>query len=222
MELWVAQSSVPSVAPASKYRGCSPQCHGRRRSSASLSPNKESSSGTYPPDYPRMKREFAVVAIRQGARNLCDTANFGPSTAGRLCFALVLAALLFGVSLAISFALESAAAFAIIQGLLVFGLALTIYSTLILGETHEQLASRHAQLDQELPTAEVAWIKHKTRVRAEPFFKEEESSPVPAPASTKNCPYCGELILDDARKCKHCGELLDPALRRSGCSTPFH
>ena len=131
---------------------------------ALLSPNKESSSGTYPPDYPRMKRELAVVAIRQGARNLCDTANFGPSTAGRLCFALVLAALLFGVSLAISFALESAAAFAIIQGLLVFGLALTIYSTLILGETHEQLASRHAQLDQELPTAEVAWIKHKTRV----------------------------------------------------------
>lgn len=26
---------------------------------------------------------------------------------------------------------------------------------------------------------------------------------------TKNCPYCGEEIMADARKCKHCGEWLD-------------
>ena len=28
-------------------------------------------------------------------------------------------------------------------------------------------------------------------------------------SDTKNCPYCGEEILDAAKKCKHCGEWLD-------------
>jgi hypothetical protein len=31
--------------------------------------------------------------------------------------------------------------------------------------------------------------------------------------SKKNCPYCGEVILAEARKCRHCGEYLDADLR---------
>ena len=39
--------------------------------------------------------------------------------------------------------------------------------------------------------------------------------PEPQPkAETKDCPYCGELILAKAKKCKHCGELLDAALKK--------
>jgi hypothetical protein len=30
--------------------------------------------------------------------------------------------------------------------------------------------------------------------------------------ATKECPYCAEVILKNARKCKHCGEFLDPSL----------
>lgn len=29
---------------------------------------------------------------------------------------------------------------------------------------------------------------------------------------TKQCPYCGEEILEVAKKCKHCGEIIDPVL----------
>ncbi len=29
----------------------------------------------------------------------------------------------------------------------------------------------------------------------------------------KNCPYCGEAILAEAKKCQHCREYLDPDLR---------
>lgn len=29
---------------------------------------------------------------------------------------------------------------------------------------------------------------------------------------TKACPFCGETILQAAKKCKHCGEFLDPQL----------
>jgi len=33
-------------------------------------------------------------------------------------------------------------------------------------------------------------------------------------SSMRICPYCGENILEAARKCKHCGEFLDQALER--------
>ena len=29
----------------------------------------------------------------------------------------------------------------------------------------------------------------------------------------KECPYCGEKILQKAKKCKYCGEMLDPVMR---------
>lgn len=29
----------------------------------------------------------------------------------------------------------------------------------------------------------------------------------------RDCPFCGEEILANAKKCKHCGEILDPVLR---------
>mgnify|MGYP004685765733 CR=1 FL=1 len=31
----------------------------------------------------------------------------------------------------------------------------------------------------------------------------------------KPCPFCGEQIMETAKKCKHCGEFLDPVLRSS-------
>lgn len=34
-----------------------------------------------------------------------------------------------------------------------------------------------------------------------------------AQSETKACPYCGEQILNVAKKCKHCGEMLDETLR---------
>lgn len=37
--------------------------------------------------------------------------------------------------------------------------------------------------------------------------------PISSPIPTKDCPYCGESIRQDAKKCKHCGETLDVALR---------
>ena len=38
--------------------------------------------------------------------------------------------------------------------------------------------------------------------------------PPPSPKHTKECPFCGEEILNKAIKCKHCGSMLD------GSSTP--
>lgn len=31
--------------------------------------------------------------------------------------------------------------------------------------------------------------------------------------ATKNCPYCGEVILTGAKKCKHCGEWLEEEIK---------
>ena len=110
--------------------------------------DKQSPAGAGPPDYPAMKREAAVVTLRQGARKVCDSARFGPSTAGRLCFALLLGAVLFGGALVLSFALGIRAGVAVTQGCLIFGVVLAIYSFLILGPSDNWLALRQTQLNQ--------------------------------------------------------------------------
>ncbi len=42
--------------------------------------------------------------------------------------------------------------------------------------------------------------------------QQGENQAVP---QTKPCPFCGEQIMETAKKCKHCGEFLDPVLRAS-------
>ncbi len=41
----------------------------------------------------------------------------------------------------------------------------------------------------------------------------QEAFPQQDGIPTKRCPFCAELILEDAKKCRFCGEFLDPALR---------
>jgi hypothetical protein len=45
----------------------------------------------------------------------------------------------------------------------------------------------------------------------------EDTSALPTKRQTKECPFCAEEILSNARKCKHCGEFLD---RRAAPASP--
>lgn len=42
----------------------------------------------------------------------------------------------------------------------------------------------------------------------------DEEADMPATASRKPCPACGEMIVKGAAKCRYCGEILDPALKK--------
>lgn len=42
------------------------------------------------------------------------------------------------------------------------------------------------------------------------------TAPATPPPLTKACPYCGEQILEVAKKCKHCGEILNQAKEVGG------
>jgi hypothetical protein len=46
---------------------------------------------------------------------------------------------------------------------------------------------------------------------SQPATQELQPSLAPPGPRTKRCPFCAELILEDAIKCKHCGEFLDAA-----------
>lgn len=43
----------------------------------------------------------------------------------------------------------------------------------------------------------------------------EDQKPKQLEPQMKPCPFCGEQIMETAKKCKHCGEFLDPVLRAS-------
>ena len=43
----------------------------------------------------------------------------------------------------------------------------------------------------------------------------EDQEPKQLEPQMKPCPFCGEQIMETAKKCKHCGEFLDPVLRSS-------
>ena len=43
----------------------------------------------------------------------------------------------------------------------------------------------------------------------------EDQEPKQLEPQMKPCPFCGEQIMEIAKKCKHCGEFLDPVLRSS-------
>ena len=43
----------------------------------------------------------------------------------------------------------------------------------------------------------------------------QQQEGVQAVPQMKPCPFCGEQIMETAKKCKHCGEFLDPVLRAS-------
>lgn len=51
---------------------------------------------------------------------------------------------------------------------------------------------------------------------------EPEDFPQQDGIPNKRCPFCAELILENAKKCRFCGEFLDPALRGKYSGGPAH
>jgi hypothetical protein len=67
-------------------------------------------------DYRRMKWALMLIRARQEVRTVLDISGFGPSASGRLCFAMLICVVLFGISLIVSFARNQSPPLAIAQG----------------------------------------------------------------------------------------------------------
>jgi hypothetical protein len=133
--------------------------------------------------YPRLRRRLAFTRLRQAARSACDLTGLGPSVAGRLCCALILGAVLFGGTLILSFLIGLSPSAAVTVALTAFLLVLSFGSLLVLFASDADLASGQEQLLRELPSAKVAWLAYKERLRAERVARRERLRNAAAPRS---------------------------------------
>jgi hypothetical protein len=79
---------------------------------------------------------------------------------------------LFGVSLALSFAIHDPPAYAIAQATGIFVVAVVPSLVLALGPSDEALDTRLDQIVTYLPEAEAAWREHKSQLAAERVRRE--------------------------------------------------
>ncbi len=171
-----------------------------------------------PPRSPAgLRRELAFITIRQRFRTLCEKVHLGSSAGERVCVALIIGVVPFGLSFGLSLAMSQPALYAVIQGAASFLLTGAVCSMLAVGPSDERLEARRASiLGDELPAALAIdrcrrlWKQDqeaKLKMLAESEERERERE-------TEACPYCGEEIFAGVLKCKHCGEHLDADLRR--------
>lgn len=67
------------------------------------------------------------------------------------------------------------------------------------------------------PAVKIVPNRESDTVQPEPVTDAAASGNASSSASeTKDCPFCGEVILAKARKCKHCGEFLESNVERGG------
>ncbi len=120
-----------------------------------------------------MRRSLAVIRARRTVRRWLDMSSFGPSSAGRLCFALVLCAVLFFVSLGASLAINDPPGYAVAQAGSILVVAFLSLAFLVLGPGDQRLDSRHDQLITYLPQAQAAWVEYQKQRRAERLRKRQ-------------------------------------------------
>jgi hypothetical protein len=125
--------------------------------------------------YPQMRRRLRFIRFCQWARSVSDRCGLVPSTGGRLCFLLILAAAWFGVSLALSLAFKITADIGLSAALAMLSLVLVAGSTLLLWGSDKDLACRRAQLIKALPAAKIAWDQERVQYRLEPRTGGESS-----------------------------------------------
>jgi hypothetical protein len=105
---------------------------------------------------------------------MLDISGFGPSSSGRLCFALLICLVLFGISLIVSFATHQAPPLAIAQAMTIIVTGFIPFMVLVLGRADDQLAKQYDLIVASLPNAKAAWVEHKKRLAAGRLREKEE------------------------------------------------
>ena len=145
---------------------------------ATRSAPAEAKTGGWPApqamDYPRMQRSLALLRARRQVRRILDASGFGPSAVGRLCLALILCAVVFGVSLVLSLAIHQPPVYAIAQSTGIFLAAFTPFLVLVLGPSDAELATRLDYIVAQLPKAEAAWREQKNQLAVERLKRKQE------------------------------------------------
>lgn len=88
--------------------------------------------------------------------------------------------------------------------------------------TEGKHASRPATEADQIDLSELLAGEPTSEAKAAPpplARNDLELADTPDVRPTRNCPFCGEMILTFAKKCKHCGEFIDD-LRKRGPGRP--
>jgi membrane protein YdbS with pleckstrin-like domain len=168
---------------AGQEKSCN-QCKSRLRV-PSVRPKKGLDAEPDEPDtlkatsYPRMRRSQSTLRVQQKVRAVLDASGFGPSTLGRLCFALILALVPFGISLGLSFAFHASPANAIASAAAILATAFVPVLILVVGPSDAEVEKQIHYITANLPRAKAAWLQHKKQVAADQLEQEHEQEVKP-------------------------------------------
>jgi hypothetical protein len=168
---------------------------------------------------------LSLLKMRRFARQLCDVLYLGTGTATRLCAALIVGSLCFGVLLCAAAALGLTVGAVLVLAIAVFGFVTLPLAVLVLGPTDNQVAlairsggmkaaaTLSAGNDASKQPPERA-TEPTPRIPPLPASRTEPTNPTDVPAVgpaiiSLKCPSCGGGLAvrrqDDVLSCRYCG-----------------
>jgi hypothetical protein len=128
----------------------------------------------FPDSYHRLRRKLVILQMTQVIRTYVDKIGLGASFLGRFCFAILLGAILVGLTLILSMTLGLPTSVGLKLAILFFCGSLLIGAVFLLYGTDESIAASRSSIEDRLPEAKAVWETYVAEKRAQENSRQEK------------------------------------------------